>query len=82
MTNYALRDTSRILVLKDGQVVEQGTHRELLRKNGLFAQMWEDQVSVTDPELVPPASTSGLSNCAVQSEQGTASDKQTLLISL
>ena len=38
---------NRILVLKDGQIVEQGTHKELLEVNGVFAAMWADQISAT-----------------------------------
>lgn len=38
----------RILVLKDGQIVEQGTHKELLALDGIFATMWADQVSSND----------------------------------
>ncbi|KAI4527320.1 P-loop containing nucleoside triphosphate hydrolase protein [Schizophyllum commune Loenen D] len=34
-----------IIVLRDGQVVEQGTHEELLRCGGLYASMWQQQVS-------------------------------------
>ncbi|KAI0829891.1 hypothetical protein BC628DRAFT_1314647 [Trametes gibbosa] len=37
-----------ILVLKDGRIVEQGTHGELLAQGGIFAAMWADQVSSTD----------------------------------
>jgi len=36
------------LVLKDGQIVEQGSHKELLAQDGIFASMWADQVSSTD----------------------------------
>lgn len=32
-----------IIVLKDGQVVEQGTHEELLRLGGLYHDMWVQQ---------------------------------------
>ncbi|KAF8316044.1 iron-sulfur clusters transporter ATM1 [Clavulina sp. PMI_390] len=32
-----------IIVLKDGSVVEQGTHEELLTRNGLYADMWRQQ---------------------------------------
>ncbi len=34
-----------ILVLDRGQIVEQGTHRDLLAKNGLYAQLYETQFS-------------------------------------
>ncbi|KAJ2937028.1 hypothetical protein H1R20_g54, partial [Candolleomyces eurysporus] len=37
-----------ILVLKDGQIAEQGTHKELLALDGIFATMWADQVSSND----------------------------------
>ncbi len=32
----------RIIVLDDGHLVEEGTHRELLANNGLYARMWDD----------------------------------------
>ncbi|KAH9026666.1 hypothetical protein EDB83DRAFT_2424942 [Lactarius deliciosus] len=41
-----------ILVLKDGQIIEQGTHRELLELNGVFAAMWADQISATGEQAV------------------------------
>jgi len=34
----------RILVFDQGRIVEEGTHSELLRKNGLYAKMWNMQV--------------------------------------
>jgi ATP-binding cassette subfamily B (MDR/TAP) protein 6 len=34
-----------ILVLKDGQIIEQGNHKQLLKLNGVFAGMWADQIS-------------------------------------
>lgn len=34
-----------IIVLKDGQVVEEGTHEELLRLGGLYHDMWIQQSS-------------------------------------
>ncbi|KAF5326125.1 hypothetical protein D9611_000133 [Ephemerocybe angulata] len=37
-----------ILVLKDGQIIEQGSHKELLALDGVFATMWADQISSTD----------------------------------
>ena len=35
----------RILVLDAGQLVENGTHEELLAQNGLYADMWNAQAS-------------------------------------
>ncbi|KAF7298207.1 ABC transporter protein [Mycena chlorophos] len=43
-----------ILVLKDGQIVERGTHAELLAAEGVFAAMWADQVTSGD-STPPPA---------------------------
>ena len=33
----------RIIVLDKGQIVEEGTHKELLEKKGLYADLWEHQ---------------------------------------
>ncbi len=33
----------RIVVLDDGRIVEQGTHTELLAKNGTYAKLWSHQ---------------------------------------
>ena len=36
-------DADEILVLEHGRIVERGTHDELLRRQGLYAQMWRLQ---------------------------------------
>ena len=32
-----------ILVMKDGDIIEQGNHEELLEKNGFYAQLYNSQ---------------------------------------
>lgn len=39
-----------IIVLEDGSIVEQGSHQELLEKNGLYARLWKKQADQTDHE--------------------------------
>lgn len=40
------------MVLKDGQIIEQGSHKELLAQDGVFATMWADQISANgDPAV-------------------------------
>jgi len=33
----------RLIVMDQGEIVEQGSHQELLAKNGVYAQLWTHQ---------------------------------------
>ena len=41
-----IKEADVILVMKDGSVVEQGSHRELLEKNGFYAKLYNSQFAV------------------------------------
>ena len=48
-----IRDADNILVLKDGDIVEQGTHKQLLKKKGFYAELYNAQflgMSIDDVE--------------------------------
>ena len=38
-----IREADVILVMREGHIVEQGTHNELLRRNGFYAQLYQSQ---------------------------------------
>ena len=38
-----IRDADLILVMKDGDIIEQGTHQELLDRNGFYAELYNSQ---------------------------------------
>ena len=38
-----IRDADMILVMKDGDIIEQGRHEELLAKNGFYAELYNSQ---------------------------------------
>jgi ATP-binding cassette subfamily B protein len=39
-----VKDADEILVLDEGRIAERGTHRELLERNGIYAQMYRRQL--------------------------------------
>ena len=46
-----VKHADEILVLDDGRIAERGTHRELLERNGLYAQMYRRQLLEEELEV-------------------------------
>ena len=42
-----IRDADLILVMKDGDIVEQGTHEQLLEQKGFYAELYNSQFEKT-----------------------------------
>ena len=42
-----IKDADLILVMKDGDVIEQGNHHELMKQNGFYAQLYNSQFEKT-----------------------------------
>ena len=40
-----IREADVILVMRDGHIVEQGDHEELLAQNGFYAELYNSQFS-------------------------------------
>lgn len=38
-----IRDADLILVMREGTIIEQGTHEELLARNGFYAELYQSQ---------------------------------------
>ena len=38
-----IRDADIILVMRDGDIIEMGNHKELLDKNGFYAELYNSQ---------------------------------------
>ena len=38
-----IREADIILVMKDGNIIEQGSHEELLAQNGFYAELYNSQ---------------------------------------
>ena len=46
-------NADEIIVLAEGEIIERGTHRQLLSQKGLYAQMWERQSSGFQDDELP-----------------------------
>lgn len=45
-----IADADKIFIISDGQVAEQGTHKELLKSGKIYPEMWKTHISVKDTE--------------------------------
>ncbi|MCR5369754.1 MAG: ABC transporter ATP-binding protein/permease [Clostridium sp.] len=50
-----VRNADRIILIEDGKIAEQGTHRELLLKNGSYAKLYNTQKLFSDGEAAQKA---------------------------
>jgi len=49
-----IRDAKTILVMNNGKIIEQGSHEELLKKKGFYAELYYAQfVGAFDSEVIP-----------------------------
>ena len=51
-----IRDADKILVLRDGDIVEVGTHSELLAKGGFYAELYNSQFAYNNAPAATPDS--------------------------
>ena len=42
-----IRDADLILVMKDGDIIEQGNHEDLMKQNGFYAGLYNSQFEET-----------------------------------
>jgi ATP-binding cassette subfamily B protein len=63
----SVQDADLILVLQNGEIIERGKHNELMRKNGYYAQMYNEQRG-PEPQLF--ARAAGTRSGAKEVERG------------
>jgi subfamily B ATP-binding cassette protein MsbA len=49
-----IRSADQILVLEDGEIVERGTHDELLAKRGRYRQLYDKQYLIEHDRFINP----------------------------
>jgi ATP-binding cassette subfamily B multidrug efflux pump len=54
-----IRNASMVLMLKDGEIIERGTHHELLKQRGAYYDLYMSQFRAEDPEAEPASGENG-----------------------
>ncbi len=55
-----IRNAGQVLVIDEGRIVERGTHRELLERGGLYADLYSRQFRDVEEKTPAPAAASGV----------------------
>ena len=55
-----IKNADRVLVLQDGEIIEEGTHAELIAKGGLYLELYQGQFALDKPALNQPDSSATL----------------------
>ncbi len=61
-----VKDADQILVMDAGRIIERGAHRELLARNGAYAQMWALQQQEESQQIQAKAAVSSPADAALQ----------------
>jgi ATP-binding cassette subfamily B multidrug efflux pump len=61
-----IRDADVILMMEDGQIVERGSHEELIERRGAYANLYNSQFAGPDVDLEPASPVSGIPLSPIQ----------------
>jgi ABC-type transport system involved in Fe-S cluster assembly fused permease/ATPase subunit len=66
----------RILVIRDGEVIQDGTHEELIHAKGKYLDMWSKQINVKSEKPLPQSKTSSSRSSSRDSVANIVNDVQ------
>ncbi|MFC1864638.1 ABC transporter ATP-binding protein [Chloroflexota bacterium] len=72
----SLQMADLIMVLKDGHIVERGTHQELLARNGLYQQLYDLQFQYQEGWREPTTATVAMEPVAIALPDGDSRNSQ------